>query len=134
MSEYVCPHREEFVYWEARSGGGAALNESGWYCGSCYVPLGFRPDLDRSQTNVKVDCLLHALDDYGLAAVSNAAQGDVTCWHVTNLCRRDGVYDQLTILRLLLEHLSYRDLPETHRASWQRRAEEWLREREAVKP
>lgn len=107
-------------------------NESGWKCVDCSKGLGFRPDLDRELTEIKVHGILHDLVEAKVIYVSNATMGDIIACNVTVRCRELGMFDQYTIARLILED----DNLAGHGPFWKQKAEELLRRRglRAVKP
>ncbi len=110
-----CAHAAVFWY--------AATNEDGWACGNCDCKLGFRPDLDRRDTVVKVNSILHDLHDHTLVYVSNSTHGEIVAAAVAASCREADRYDQGTIIRLIVAH------PDIDSgAYWRDRAGAWLAE------
>ena len=110
-----CAHATVFWY--------AATNEDGWRCADCDQKLGFRPDLDRRETAVKVDNILHDLHDHTLVYVSNSTHGEIVAAGVAGQCEELGCYDQWTIIRLIMAH------PDIDAGCyWRDRSAVWLRE------
>lgn len=100
----------------------AGPNEEGWTCHDCGAELGFRPDLDRSHTELKVHGLVFAFHESELIYISNGTMGEVIAENVAVRCREKNIYDQLSILRLILDDPNMQ--PES--PFWQNRAERWL--------
>ena len=98
----TCPHD---YYWYPKEGG--SPNEQGWRCVVCDErpgePPGFSPHLDREETYRKVSGILMDLCDDGFIYVSSGTAGDGMTVHVAEKCHETGVYDQYTIIRLLME-------------------------------
>jgi hypothetical protein len=118
-----CAHPDETLYWVVNEKHEAACNEAGWFCGNCSALLGFRPDLDRSEAEVKVQSVLLRLHDTGFVYVSNGTQGDLVIEHVARRCEEQNAYDQYSILRFLLEDPN---LGGTHAGFWQKEARDWF--------
>jgi hypothetical protein len=82
-----------------------SINEGGWICMNCHSELGFRPDLDRSQTQWKALAILNVLHDGGIVHVSNGSEGDGIIWSMQRNCEKADRYDQtfiaITILRMM---------------------------------
>ncbi len=114
-----CAHATVFWY--------PAVNEDGWRCADCGEKLGFRPDLDRRDTVVKVDNILHDLHDHTLVYVSNSTHGEIVAAGVAGMCEESGCYDQRTIIRLIMAH------PDMDAGSyWRDQSVAWLREHGAT--
>lgn len=99
-------------------------NESGWKCVDCSKGLGFRPDLDRELTEIKVHGILHDLVEAKVIYVSNATMGDIIAANVVGECKRLDMYDQVTIARLILEDPNISD---GHGTYWKQQAEEYFK-------
>jgi esterase/lipase superfamily enzyme len=96
--------------------------EAGWQCGSCDESLGFRPDLDRDYTEVKVYNVLLAAHDANLLYVSNSDMGLLVSENVANECQRTDMYDQASILRFILEDPNM----SSHGPFWREEADKFL--------
>lgn len=99
-----CEHNKAFYY--------NTINEAGWRCSDiCGQELGFRPDLDRKLTWFKVMGILQDLVQNKFISVSNATEGDGITGYVVKKCQEKDVYDQVSILRFILEidthHVEY---------------------------
>lgn len=85
-------------------------NESGWLCFLCDhkpgEPAGYSPQLDRSETVCKVECILLMMADYNLVSVSNSDHGDAICAMVADRCHRTGRFDQESIVSFLADECS----------------------------
>jgi hypothetical protein len=92
-------HEHEFYFY-------ACTNEDGWKCCACDEkpgePPGFSPELDRKYIARKVFGLLDDLHNHDLVHVSNGCGGDSIVAAVSERCRREGVYDQQSILAFIL--------------------------------
>ena len=115
-----CEHDE--LTWRAATPRREALNEEAWECIDCGTVLGFRPDLDRSHTEIKAHCILLDFHESKLIYVSNGTMGQIIADNVAARCRAENRYDQDSILRFILAD------PNMNPAStfWQNRAERWL--------
>lgn len=82
-----------------------SINEDGWSCMNCDAKLGFRPDLDRSQTQWKALAILNVLHDGKIEHVSNGSEGESIIWNMQRNCEKADRYDQtfiaITILRMM---------------------------------
>jgi hypothetical protein len=97
--------------------------ERGWRCRSCGAVLGFRPDLDRKATPIKVEAVLGALQGSGLIYVSNATEGRALVARVAQYCTLADVYDQQSIALYLLDE-------QERRQFWKTQARHWCEEHE----
>jgi hypothetical protein len=97
-------------------------NEEGWGCDDCAETLGYRPDLDRSDTYEKVRSTLFWFHDSKLIYISNGTMSDIVAENVAQRCARENRYDQWTILRFILEDPNLA----THGDFWANRAERYL--------
>jgi hypothetical protein len=100
MGETNCQH-ESFGYFPA-------INEAGWRCldGDHLMPgdpNGYRPDLDRSHTEDKVYGMMNDLHEGRFIYISNGTGGDICTGEVAKRCRETGLYDQISIIRFILE-------------------------------
>lgn len=112
-----CEHDD--LWWKL-----AGPNEEGWACHDCDVELGFRPDLDRSHTELKVSGLVFEFHHSQLIYISNGTMGEIIAENVAGRCREENRYDQFSILVFILEDPN---LDSAHRGTfWQNRAERWL--------
>ncbi len=116
----ACEHRD--VTWYAADAERRALNEAAWTCLDCEADLGFRPDLDRSHTEIKARCILADCHESRLIYVSNGTMGDGIAFNVARRCIEVNRYDQWSILAFILADPNLDD----HGAFWQNRAERWL--------
>jgi len=121
MDHINAPCAHTMVFWYP------ATNEDGWACGDCGEKLGFRPDLDRRDTVVKVNNILHDLHDHTLVYVSNSTHGEIVAAGVAGLCAEIGCYDQWTIIRLIMAHPNI-----DAGAYWRDRSAVWLQEHGAT--
>ena len=110
-----CTHPATECYWQLD-----ACTEEGWRC-SCDADLGFRPDLDRELTEAKVDAILTMAHETDFLHVSNGTEGEIITAAVAQRCRQENRFDQLSILRFILEDPNI-NLAE-HADYWQRRAD-----------
>jgi len=107
-----CGHKEFYYY--------PAPNEAGWKCVDCGQkmpgdPAGYRPDLDRKEIRLKAGGLLNDLHNANLIYISNGSHGDHIEAKVADRCRREGRFDQYSILLLILEELT-----PSHAEYWKR--------------
>lgn len=99
-----CEHKTFYYY--------PATNEDGWKCADrCGEkmpgdPPGYRPDLDRDEIWLKVGGLLNDLHGADLVYVSNGTGGDGLTSTVADRCKREGRFDQYSILLFLLEEMT----------------------------
>jgi hypothetical protein len=115
-----CEHED--LTWRAATPKREALNEAGWECLDCDADLGFRPDLDRSHTEIKTHCILMDFHESKLIYVSNGTMGEVIASNVAWRCRIENRYDQKSILRFILDDANMNP----GSTFWQNRAERWL--------
>jgi hypothetical protein len=105
------------VYDEAVCGTGsvcwdlAACNEDGWRCTRCGSkaggdPPGYRPDLDRSEIGSKVETVMMILHHSGLIYISNSSEGESLVGDVARHCERSGLFDQYSIIWLIMRRLA----------------------------
>lgn len=80
----------------------APCNEDGWRCDNCGAKLGWRPDLDRSSLEEKVDAIQFWMHTHELIYVSNGTEGDIVSANVAHRCRELDRYDQYTIIREIM--------------------------------
>ena len=106
-------------------------NEEGWACHDCDEKLGFRPDLDRSYTELKASGILFEFHEAKLIYVSNGTMGMVIAENVAQRCHAENTYDQQSILRFILEDPN---LSETHAEFWRNRATRYLMGGEPIRP
>lgn len=106
------------------------VNEEGWKCVDCDTALGFRPDLDRQLTFLKVRNILSDFHESKLIYISNGTMGDVIAENVAARCAEENQYDQDYILRFILADPNMQ--PES--TFWQTRAERWLLGAEPIRP
>ncbi len=82
-------------------------NECGWKCAGCDAkpgePPGFCPQCDREEIGGKVYTILMELHEAEFLYVSNGSMGEGMVGAVARRCRETGVYDQQSIMALLLE-------------------------------
>ena len=100
-----------------------ALNEEAWQCLGCGAQLGFRPDLDREHTYMKVRCILTDFHESKLIYVSNGTIGGIVACTVAARCQETNRYDQQSILEFIL---SEPNMSATHATFWQNRATRYL--------
>lgn len=113
MSER-CKHEE--LRWDL------SINEDGWVCvDPCGKKLGFRPDRDRSDVAVKIECLLLYLDESKIFSVSNSTEGEMIVRAVAERCVAENAYDQTSLIRFILEGDG-----ESHADYWRKKAHEEL--------
>ncbi len=98
----------------------APASEAGWSCGDCRTVLGFRPDLDRSETRHKVQAVLLTLHDMDLLYIGNATEGELVCAAVAARCHREDRFDQVSIARFILDDPTVD--AESHAMYWAQRA------------
>lgn len=110
-----CEHDE--LVWRPR------INEDGWGCYGCDTELGFRPDLDRDVTDLKVHCLLLDFHESKLLYISNSEMGAIVVTNVALRCTRENTYDQQSILRFILDDPN---VAREHAQFWRTRAERHL--------
>ncbi len=95
----TCPH--EFFWYPAPH------NETGWRCVNCQhkpgEPPGYSPELDRSDTYNKVNCLLMDMANHERVSVSNGSTGDAITSSVVKRCHETKRYDQESIVMFLAE-------------------------------
>ncbi len=106
-----------------------ATNEDGWECLECNQNLGFRPDIDRAFTDVKVGCILLEFHEAKLIYVSNGTESMIITDNVTARCHAENFYDQKHILRFILEDPNM--LPDS--TFWRTRAERELMGAEPIR-
>lgn len=101
------------LYWYA-----SPANEQGWKCVDCNwqpgEPAGFSPQYDRSHLHTKVSCIVHDLHDAEIIYVSNGSDGDALTAATTDRCRERGLYDSVSIARVVLEI----EADDKHTAFW----------------
>jgi hypothetical protein len=110
-----CTHVGDTFYY-------ACVNEDGWKCVGCDTTFGFRPDLDRELTVIKVHGLLMDFHESKLIYISNGTMGEIIAENVAARCFAENFYDQEHVLRFILEDPNMR--PDS--TFWQTRAERWL--------
>lgn len=98
------------------------VNEEGWACLDCDVKFGFRPDLDREWTEMKVRALVMDFHESKLIYISNGTMGDVIAVNVAYRCAETGQYDQWSILEYILQDPNVSG----HGAFWKNRAERFM--------
>ena len=116
MTDCEFDHPIEDVFWNP------ATNEDGWTCLDCCKPgenLGYRPDFDQDRIERKTWCLLQSFHEAKLIYVSNGTMGEIVAENVGRRCRVEGVYDQYSILRFILEDPNMAG----HADFWKTRAE-----------
>jgi len=113
VHDLKCKHDTGEAYWRL-----APCNEDGWYC-VCGEKLGFRPDLDRSHTDEKVNAILVQLHTANIVYVSNGDMGE----HIVgNVCREiidAGTYDQYSIIASIMREPN---MMGSHAKFWKDRA------------
>jgi hypothetical protein len=114
LGETDCGHTD--IIWRLDS-----CTEEGWGCLYCDVKLGFRPDLDRSHTELKVNGILFDFHEAKLIYVSNGTMGEIISENVAVRCRTENRYDQKSILRFIMDDPNM--MPKS--TFWQNRAERW---------
>jgi hypothetical protein len=127
MTQVECEHDE--VGWIAADDARVALSEAGWTCVDCDTSLGFRPDLDRAYTELKVHAILLDFHESKLIYISNGTEGGIIADNVALRCRDERRYDQWSILRFILEDPNLNG----HGDFWANRAERWLRGGEPIR-
>ena len=80
-----------------------SCNEDGWLCLNCKAKLGFRPDLDRTQTHWKALAILNILHENGIIHVSNGSEGESFIYSMKRNCEKVNRYDQIFITTTLLK-------------------------------
>lgn len=100
------------------------VNEDGWKCVDCGAKLGFRPDLDRLLTYIKVSGILSDLFRGKLIYVANGSAGEAIATNIVGQCRAENTYDQLSILRFIVIEPNVD--AGGHAEFWQKKAEAWL--------
>src|SRR5207244_3139167 len=70
---------------------------------ACGKKLGFRPDKDLSDVEVKIECLLLYLDEAKMFSCSNSTEGEMIVRSVSERCVLENTYDQTSIIRFILE-------------------------------
>lgn len=80
-----------------------SINEDGWICMNCDEKLGFRPDLDRTQTQWKALAILDVLHNGKVEHVSNGSEGEGIIWNMRINCEKANRYDQNFIARTILK-------------------------------
>lgn len=115
-----CSHRATYYYMDP-------CTEAGWKCQDCGKTLGFRPDLDREMTEIKTNGILHDMHEAQVIYISNGTMGEIIAGNVAARCKELGLFDQLTIARLILEDVNV-DVP-GHAEFWKARAIKYMNER-----
>lgn len=81
--------------------------EIGWKCVNCKLkpgePPGYSPELDRSETYNKANCVLMDMVTAELVSVSNSDHGDAIASSVANRCNETKRYDQESIVLFIAE-------------------------------
>jgi hypothetical protein len=102
-----------------------APNEDGWHCQYCCAelpgePPGYRPDLDESEIEEKVDAILTYLTLANFVYVSNSGHAEYLISAASDRCRASRCFDQISIIMIIAEALGdrkyWRDLGESIRA------------------
>ena len=114
-----CTHRTTFYYMDP-------CTEAGWKCQDCGKTLGFRPDLDRELTEIKVNGILHDMDEAKVIYISNGTMGEIIAANVALECKRANEYDQLSIVNFILDDGNV-DVP-GHAEFWKARAIKYMKE------
>jgi hypothetical protein len=130
-----CKHKE--IHWyskrpdRASQYGSSVCDEAGWYCIDCKTVLGFRPDLDRKFTELKVFGIMTDAYDAGIIYVSNGTERDCIMCNVAFRCGQEKTYDALSILKFILEDANIGI--ESHAEFWKKEASRGSQKEEAKK-
>jgi len=119
----TCEHKE--IYWYCLLNDRNTCNEDGWYCVDCKKELGFRPDLCKSNIDMKVRNILNDMDEAGIIRVSNGTEGDFIMENVASKCKQLGLYDKYTIVKLII--LDPNIGVDSHAQFWADKAKEVLK-------
>lgn len=102
-----CQHQKHQMSWFL-----SGCNEKGWKCECGFEPgepAGFSPLHDHHLIEIKVMCILGRLHDEEFIYISNGTEGDFLVGCVANKCAIEGIYDQQSIIRFILEEVADAD-------------------------
>ena len=124
-----CEHEEDSLCYKP------SPDEDGWEC-TCGEKLGFRPDLDRKFTDLKVRYILEEMcnpfevdEEAGklIDSPSNDTEANILINSIVEKCERKGMYDQQTIMKAILSDKHYINDPE----HWKKESEKFLRNKKS---